>query len=202
MAKSGHTLHPAICRSDAPELGVVVVACGGHGEAMRKSELSCRGWKCNHPGGDGEPWGDNQPSLDYNSIYSTSTAAMLRRESRADLGVALRGMGTWAGCCRKAGGPRRERSPYTTVRRGVYGHEAPPQALDMAHTCARAARRPGKSPEAGRPVWQKTAQTTSDRRRDGGVLAMELRRFSAVVKPSPRSSSALAHTFTKSMSYL
>ena len=39
-AKSGHTLHPAICKSDAPELRVVVVACGrGHGEAMRKSEL-------------------------------------------------------------------------------------------------------------------------------------------------------------------
>ena len=49
-AKSGHTLHPSICRSDAPELVVVVVACGGHGEAMCKSELSCRGWKCNHPG--------------------------------------------------------------------------------------------------------------------------------------------------------
>ena len=49
MAKSGHTLHPDICRSDTHELRVVVVACGGHGEAMCKSELSCRGWKCNHP---------------------------------------------------------------------------------------------------------------------------------------------------------
>ena len=38
MAKSGHALHPAICRSDAPELGVVVVACGGHGEAFCKNE--------------------------------------------------------------------------------------------------------------------------------------------------------------------
>ena len=27
MAKSGHALHPAICRSDEPELGVVVAAC-------------------------------------------------------------------------------------------------------------------------------------------------------------------------------
>ena len=42
MAKSGHTLHPAICRSDAPELVVVVVACGGHGEAFRENEHSCR----------------------------------------------------------------------------------------------------------------------------------------------------------------
>ena len=52
MAKSGHTLHPVICRSDAHELWVVVVACGGHGEAMCKSELSCRGGgnaSCNHP---------------------------------------------------------------------------------------------------------------------------------------------------------
>ena len=49
MAKSGQALRPAICRSDAPELWVVVVACGGHGEAMCKSEQSCRGWKCNHP---------------------------------------------------------------------------------------------------------------------------------------------------------
>ena len=40
-AKSGHTIHPAICRSDAPELGVVVVACGGHGKAFRKNEHSC-----------------------------------------------------------------------------------------------------------------------------------------------------------------
>ena len=49
MAKPGHVFHHAICRSDAPELGVVVVACRGHGEALCKSELSCRGWKCNHP---------------------------------------------------------------------------------------------------------------------------------------------------------
>ena len=34
MAKSGHTIHPVSCRSDAPELGVVVVACVGHGEAF------------------------------------------------------------------------------------------------------------------------------------------------------------------------
>ena len=33
MAKSGHNLHPVICRSDTHELWVVVVACGGHGEA-------------------------------------------------------------------------------------------------------------------------------------------------------------------------
>ena len=38
MAKSGHVLHPAICRSDEPELGVVVVACGGHREARCKNE--------------------------------------------------------------------------------------------------------------------------------------------------------------------
>ena len=41
MAKSGHTLHPVICRSDTHELGVVVVACGGHGEAFRENEHSC-----------------------------------------------------------------------------------------------------------------------------------------------------------------
>ena len=40
MAKSGHAIHPAICRSDAPELGVVVVACGGHCEALRENEHS------------------------------------------------------------------------------------------------------------------------------------------------------------------
>ena len=39
-AKSGHTIHPTICRSDAPELGVVVVACGGHGEVFRENEHS------------------------------------------------------------------------------------------------------------------------------------------------------------------
>ena len=37
MAKSGHTLHPVICRSDTHELGVVVVACGGH----REKSVSC-----------------------------------------------------------------------------------------------------------------------------------------------------------------
>ena len=37
MAKSGHTLHPVICRSDIHELGVVVVACGGH----REKSVSC-----------------------------------------------------------------------------------------------------------------------------------------------------------------
>ena len=41
MAKSGHALHPSICRSDAPELGVVVAACGGHREARCKNEHSC-----------------------------------------------------------------------------------------------------------------------------------------------------------------
>ena len=51
MAKSGHTLHPVICRNDTHELWVVVVACGGHGEAFRENEHSCRGWKCNHPYG-------------------------------------------------------------------------------------------------------------------------------------------------------
>ena len=56
MAKSGHALHPAICRSDAPELVVVVVACGGHGEAFCENEHSWRAQKqhqietkCNHP---------------------------------------------------------------------------------------------------------------------------------------------------------
>ena len=33
-AKSGHTIHPVICRSDEPELVVVVAACVGHGEAF------------------------------------------------------------------------------------------------------------------------------------------------------------------------
>ena len=42
MAKSGHALHPAICRSDEPELGVVVAACGGHREARCENEHSCR----------------------------------------------------------------------------------------------------------------------------------------------------------------
>ena len=42
MAKSGHTLHPVICRSDTHELWVVVVACGGHGEAFRENEHSRR----------------------------------------------------------------------------------------------------------------------------------------------------------------
>ena len=41
MAKSGHALHPAICRSDEPELVVVVVACAGHREAFCKNEHSC-----------------------------------------------------------------------------------------------------------------------------------------------------------------
>ena len=70
---------------------------GGTGKLCVKVNYRVGGGNAtsNHPGGDGEPWGDNQPSLDYNSIYSTSTAAMLRRESRADLGVALGGMGSW-----------------------------------------------------------------------------------------------------------
>ena len=34
MAKSGLSLFTAICRSDAPELVVVVVACGGHKECV------------------------------------------------------------------------------------------------------------------------------------------------------------------------
>ena len=42
MAESGHALHPAICRSDTPELRVVVVACVGHGEAFCENERSCR----------------------------------------------------------------------------------------------------------------------------------------------------------------
>ena len=42
MAKSGHNLHPVICRSDTHELWVVVVACGGYGEAFRENEHSCR----------------------------------------------------------------------------------------------------------------------------------------------------------------
>lgn len=41
MAKSGHTLHHATCMSDEPELVVVVVACGGHGEAFYENEHSC-----------------------------------------------------------------------------------------------------------------------------------------------------------------
>jgi len=41
MAKSGHSIHPATCKSDEPELGVVVVACVGHGEAFCKNEHSC-----------------------------------------------------------------------------------------------------------------------------------------------------------------
>ena len=52
MAESGHALHPAICRSDALELGVVVVACGGHCEALRE-KMNIRGRNrnaiCNHP---------------------------------------------------------------------------------------------------------------------------------------------------------
>ena len=40
MAKSGHAFHPAICRSDEPELGVVVAACGGHREARCENEHS------------------------------------------------------------------------------------------------------------------------------------------------------------------
>ena len=42
MAKPGHVFHHAICRSDAPELGVVVVACMGHGEAFSENEHSCQ----------------------------------------------------------------------------------------------------------------------------------------------------------------
>ena len=42
MANSGHALHPAICRSDGPELGVVVAACGGHREARCENEHSRR----------------------------------------------------------------------------------------------------------------------------------------------------------------
>ena len=49
MAQSGHVIHPANGRSDAPELVVVVVACGGHGEAFCKNEHSLRRLKCNHP---------------------------------------------------------------------------------------------------------------------------------------------------------
>ena len=49
MAKSGHSLHPAIYRSDEPELGVVVAACGGHREARCENEHSCHRYKCNHP---------------------------------------------------------------------------------------------------------------------------------------------------------
>ena len=42
MAKSGHVLHPAICRSDELELGVVVVACGVTGKLVGKMNIRVR----------------------------------------------------------------------------------------------------------------------------------------------------------------
>ena len=39
MAKSGHALHPSICRSDAPELGVVVVRVGVTGKLVVKMNI-------------------------------------------------------------------------------------------------------------------------------------------------------------------
>jgi len=42
MANSGHALHPAICRSDGPELVVVVVACGATEKRFVKMNIRVR----------------------------------------------------------------------------------------------------------------------------------------------------------------
>ena len=56
MAKSGHALHPAICRSYESELGVVVAACGGHREARCEMNIPV-------------PVLEMQPPCNYKVVY-------------------------------------------------------------------------------------------------------------------------------------
>ena len=49
MAKSGHALHPAICRSDGPELVVVVVACGATEKRFVKMNIRVRNRNATSP---------------------------------------------------------------------------------------------------------------------------------------------------------
>ena len=56
MAKSGHTIHPVICRSDATSCRWSWLRVGVTGKRFVKMNY-CAGpgdgarWKCNHPGG-------------------------------------------------------------------------------------------------------------------------------------------------------